>query len=209
MDLDHSQRERIAADLLSYLAAAVPGSVATLRGSLASGRADAYSDIDLTWQVPDSAFWHAVSRTPVIAEQIAPVASLRHDPDFQRSLRRRMVFIRFRDLPLFWRVDLDIVARSVAHDPDFDRQNAAARGTHWSATESSLANAVAALKALLRNQPAEAAALLERGEARIGLVAPAIAPRERIIRLAHAARHKDASQEELATEILRLAVTAL
>jgi hypothetical protein len=40
--------------------------------------------------------------------QIRPVTSLRFDPDFQPSARRRLVFIHFAGLPLFLRGDLDL-----------------------------------------------------------------------------------------------------
>ena len=62
--LESDERARLAADLLAELAAAVPGSAAQLRGSLAEGRADIYSDIDLLWDVPDAAFDAAIAELP-------------------------------------------------------------------------------------------------------------------------------------------------
>ncbi|WP_327259383.1 hypothetical protein [Streptomyces sp. NBC_01240] len=70
-------------------------------------------------------------------------------------------------LPLFWRVDLEIVASSVAHVAGYDQDNPAARGDDWSRPTSALANAVAATKAVLRGQPQTARGLLERGFRRI------------------------------------------
>jgi predicted nucleotidyltransferase len=127
--LETDERARLVADLLTELAAAVPGSAALLRGSLAEGRADPYSDIDLLWDVPDADFNAAIVQLPVTLERVRSVASLRFDPDFQQSAKRRLAFIRFDSVPLFWRVDLDIFARSVGRDPDFDRDNSCARGT--------------------------------------------------------------------------------
>jgi len=148
--LETNERARLVADLLTELVAAVPGSAVLLRGSLAEGCADPYSDIDLLWDVPDADFNAAIVQLPVTLERVRSVASLRFDPDFQQSAKRRLVFIRFDSVPLFWRVDLDVFARSVGRDPDFDRDNSSARGTAWSLTESSLANAVAAIKAQRR-----------------------------------------------------------
>jgi hypothetical protein len=113
MVLETDERARLVADLLTRLAVTIPGSVALLRGSLAEGRADPYSDIDLLWDVPDADFSAAIASLPVTLSHIRPVASLRFDPDFQHSTRRRLAFIRYAGVPLFWRVDLDIFARSV------------------------------------------------------------------------------------------------
>ena len=126
--LDTDERARLVADLQAELTAAVPNSVALLRGSLAEGRADPYSDIDLLWDVPDADFSPAIAELPVTLSHVRPVASLRFDPDFQHSARRRLAFIRFAGVPLFWRVDLDVFARSVGRDPDYDRDNPSARG---------------------------------------------------------------------------------
>ncbi len=171
--LETDERARLVADLLTELAAAVPGSAALLRGSLAEGRADPYSDIDLLWDVPDADFSAAVAELPVTLERVRPVASVRFDPDFQHSARRRLAFIRFAGVPLFWRVDLDVFARSVGRDPDHDRDNPSARGTSWSLAESSLANVIAAIKAHRRGRDGEAAELLARAAKRVGVGSPA------------------------------------
>ena len=44
MELDTAQRTHLVTDLLNHLAAAISGSDAVLRGSLAEARADPYSD---------------------------------------------------------------------------------------------------------------------------------------------------------------------
>jgi predicted nucleotidyltransferase len=160
--LETEERARLVTNLLTRLTAAIPGSSALLRGSLAECRADSYSDIDLLWDVPDAAFNAAIAELPAILERVRTVASLRFDPDFEKSTKRRLAFIRFADVPLFWRVDLDIFARSVGRDPDYDRDNSSARSTCWSFTESSLANAITAIKALHRGRDTEAAELLAR-----------------------------------------------
>jgi hypothetical protein len=204
LHLDVSQRARLVADLLTHLRDAIPGGQVRLRGSLAAEGADPYSDIDLLWDVPDTGFSAALAVLPVTLARVRPVASLRFDPDFQRSANRRLAFVRFAGVSLFWRVDLDIVARSVADDPDYDRHNPAARGTDWSAPESSLANAIAAVKAHLRGRDDEAARLLERAEHRTGMVSPPLSLPERILRLVDAAAQREPSLASLATEIRSL-----
>lgn len=141
----------------------VPGSVVNLRGSLAAGTADEYSDIDLRWVVPDESFAAAVGGLATAL----PEATRRVDPAFARSDRRRLIFLRLPGLPLFWRIDLEVRAASIAGDDDYDADNLDARSTDgWSAAASALENAIAAVKAQRRGKPSEG--LLERGFARIG-----------------------------------------
>lgn len=79
----------------------------------------------------------------------------------------------FLDLPLFWRLDLEIGAASAVGLPDecltygLPDGCPGARGEDWSRPASALANAVAAVKAVLREQPRTALGLLERGFRRI------------------------------------------
>jgi hypothetical protein len=202
--LKPDERTRLVADLLTEVAATVPGSAALLRGSLAEGRADSYSDIDLLWEIPDADISAAIAALSVTLERVRPVASLRFDPDFQHSAKRRLTFIRFVGVPLFWRVDLDVFAQSAGRDPDYDRANPSARGTAWSLTESSLANAIAAIKALRRGRGNEAAALLARAEARAGVASPIGDPQTRIGLLIDAVAAKDPTTASLAAEIRRL-----
>ena len=203
--LETDERARLVTNLLRELAAAVPGSAALLRGSLAKGRADRYSDIDLLWDLPDADFNAAIAELPVTLNRVRPVASLRFDPDFQHSAKRRLAFVRFTGVPLFWRVDLDLFARSVGRDPDYDRDNPSARGTSWSLAESSLANAIAAIKAQRRGRDAEAAELLARAEARVGVASPEADLQNRIGLLVDAVAAKDPTTAALAADIHLLA----
>jgi predicted nucleotidyltransferase len=202
--LEVDERARLVAGLLGELVMAVPGSTAILRGSLAEGRADRYSDIDLLWDVPDAAFSTSIAELPVTLERVRPVASLRFDPDFQHSAKRRLAFIRFAGAPLFWRVDLDVFARSVGRDPDYDRANPSAHGRSWSLAESSLANAIAAIKAQRRGHDIEAAALLAPAEARLGMAPPQVDLQRRIGLLVDAAAVNDPALAALAADIRRL-----
>jgi predicted nucleotidyltransferase len=202
--LETDERARLVADLLAELTAAVPGSAALLRGSLAAGRADIYSDIDLLWDVPDAAFDAAIFELPVNLERVRPVTSLRFDSDFQHSAKRRLAFVRFAGVPLFWRVDLDVFARSIGRDPDYDRDNPTARGAAWSFTESSLANVIAAIKAQRRGRDTEAAALLARAEARVGVASPVADLQSRIGLLVDAIAAKDPTTASLTANIRHL-----
>ena len=202
--LESDGRARLVADLAKELAAAVPGSAALLRGSLAEGRADPYSDIDLLWDVPDAAFAEAIANLPVFLARVRPVASLRFDPDFQYSAKHRLAFVRFAGVPLFWRVDLDVFAGSVGRDPDYDRDNPSARGTSSSLAESSLANAIAAVKAQRRGRDNEAVEILARAEARLGVASPAVDLQSRIRLLVDAVAAQDPTAASRAADIHRL-----
>jgi len=201
---ESDERVRLVADLSAELVAAIPGSAVLLRGSLAEGCADPYCDVNLLWDVPDAAFAEAIASLPVFMARVRPLASLRFDPDFQHSARRRLAFVRFAGVPLFSHVDLDVLARSVSRDPDYDRDNPSARGTSWSLAESSLANAITAIKAQRRGRDTEAAELLTRGEERIGVASPAVDLQSRIVLLVDAVAEKDPTTTSLAANIHRL-----
>jgi predicted nucleotidyltransferase len=202
--LDVAERAELTVALSNQLQSAVADSLVMLRGSLAEGHADRFSDIDLLWDVPDTDFARALDRLPEILSLVRRVASLRSDPDFQRSRKRLLLFVRFAGVPLFWRIDLDVFAQSATRQPDYDRDNPAARGSEWSLTESSLMNAIAAIKAACRGQENEAHRLLHRAEGRIGLSVPDIALRGRILRLVHAIAIQDAAMRSLANDVHRL-----
>ncbi|MEU2668276.1 nucleotidyltransferase domain-containing protein [Streptomyces sp. NPDC007164] len=161
--LDPARRAAFAQELLRALAAYCPGSRAELRGSLARGTADEYSDIDIAWTVPDDRFDACLAAVPEVLGAVVPLDSLRTDPDSRNSRERRLLFVAFRGLPLFWRVDLEFVASRAARGEG----HSAAPGDGWSPYASALANAVAATKAVLRGQPTNARGLLERGFRRI------------------------------------------
>jgi predicted nucleotidyltransferase len=183
VNLDIELRARLADGILGCLQEAACGSQASLRGSLAAGKADQYSDIDVLWEIPDPAFKPAVDGLKETLSQMYPVESLRSSPEFQNSEKRRLVFLRFVGIPLFWRLDLEIFAQSINRDQEYDLQNPDARGSDWSLTESALMNGVAAIKAHLRDKDAEARRLLERAYQRVGSDFPALELRELILRL--------------------------
>ncbi len=203
-ELDTEVRARLAGQILTALERAAPGSAAELRGSLAEGRADAYSDIDLLWEVPDELFQAAVGNIYTTLANVHPIAALRSAIDYQRSDRRRLIFVEFEGLPLFWRVDIDILAASVQRDFNYDTDNPAARGDDWSLTHSALMNAVATIKALLRGQDETAGQLLRRAYERVGLAKPEGEPRELVLMLVRSIETMDPAQARLAGRIIEL-----
>jgi predicted nucleotidyltransferase len=80
LDLRPERRDQLAAGLRAQLEAFVPGSVTALRGSLAAGAADSYSDIDLCWVAWDETFGAAVSAAEGLAVRLASVRVVRIDP---------------------------------------------------------------------------------------------------------------------------------
>lgn len=106
--LDTRVRWELAQQILLSLRGAFADCRADLRGSLACGTADPYSDIDVLWEVPDSDFQRAIERLPELLSQVQPIESIRTDPDFQKSDRRRLFFVSFEGVPLFWRADIDV-----------------------------------------------------------------------------------------------------
>lgn len=202
--IDAKHRTRLVGRILTHLEEAAPGSEVFLRGSLADGSADEYSDIDLIWEIPDPLFKSCVDNLEEILSDIHPVESLRSHPDYQKSEGRRLVFARFEGVPLFWRLDMDILAESVARDTEYGLHNPNAKGSEWSLTESSLMNTVAAVKAHLRGRDDDAMRLLERAYKRVGLELPSRGLRELMAELAHSVKVMDPKLTALVERIERL-----
>jgi hypothetical protein len=203
--LDTTARRQLVTRLCAALRGSFPASTVLLRGSLATRRADAYSDIDLLWELPDADFDACLAAVAAILAAVQPLESLREDIDLQRSPKRRLLFARFAELPLFWRLDLDVYARSAGRDPHYDLGNPSARGERWSWTESALNNAVAAIKAHLRGDDATARQLLERAFGRVGLEPNASALAAQIGQLAAEIPRRDAAVAAFASRIAALA----
>ncbi|WP_326954992.1 hypothetical protein [Amycolatopsis sp. NBC_01286] len=192
-------RSTLANRLLAALSAAEAGSRASLRGSLAHGTADAYSDIDVEWLVPDAAFPSCLDVVPVLSA-VQPVASVRFSPDFLHSPVQRLVFVRFAGVPLFWRLDLDVRTAAADDVP------APAADDEWSRPESALANALGAVKAVARGRFDDARGLLDRGFARIGSADRATGDwAADVARLARACERREPGLAGFAAEIVALA----
>lgn len=199
-----NQRE-LAEQITRRLLAVVPTSTVSLRGSLASGADDEFSDVDLVWVVPDGTVSSRADEVRAVLADVAEVASVRADPDLQRSAIRRLLFIRFAELPLFWRLDLDIRAECAAGDDEAGLDDQLARGTEWSLAESAAMNAIAAVKASRRCQRAKADSLLTRGFERIGARDSGGPIAARVVALAAAAADQEPGLDSLAARIVALA----
>jgi predicted nucleotidyltransferase len=100
------RREEIAAEVMERLSIQLPGAAVSLRGSLASGNVDEYSDIDIG--VEDT------TRTDQVAA--ASVIQCMHDScdvvfyDWAKSLLPNECVITFflGNLPLHWNIDIEI-----------------------------------------------------------------------------------------------------
>jgi hypothetical protein len=204
LSLDTEIRDSLTQRIIAALVSAARGSTAGLRGSLAAGNADAYSDIDILWEIPDHLFQVSIDRIGAILSAVHPVESLRSAPEFQNSDKRRLFFVQFQDIPLFWRADIDVFAQSAHRDFQYDVNNQAARGDDWSLTHSALMNAIAAVKALLRHEEDKARQLLVRGFERVGLIIPAGDSQELILKLAEGVAALDATRADLARRIVEL-----
>lgn len=204
LNLDTKIREALAQRILTSLEKAATGSTSELRGSLAEGNADAYSDIDVLWEVPDERFQVSVGLIEEILSEVQTIESVRSAPDFQNSDKRRLFFVQFADMPLFWRADIDVFAESVQRNSEYDLHNEAARGTDWSLTHSALMNDIAAVKTLLRHHEDTARQLLIRGFERIGLDIPKGSSQELVQKLAEGVASMDSSKAALAYRIVAL-----
>jgi predicted nucleotidyltransferase len=172
LNLDPRERARLAERIRGRLAEAVPGSASEVQGSLARGGADPYSDIDVLWEIPDDRFDWCLRGLQGTLSGLHPLESLRIDPEFQDSRKRRRVHVRFEGFPLFWQCDIEIICQSIRRDLSFDVGNPSARGPDRSAGESMLMGTVAAMRAYLRGEQSLAQELLDRALARMGMSAP-------------------------------------
>ncbi|MEU5087625.1 hypothetical protein [Streptomyces sp. NPDC021356] len=209
-----TDRAAFAGRLRAALEECCPASRTELAGSLGAGTADAFSDIDILWLVPDARFPDCLAEAEAVAAlgRVQPVESVRSDPDFHHSDRRRLLFVRFAGVSLFWRLDLEVRTASVADDPDYDVGNPAARARddEWSRPASALANALGVVKAVARGRDEEARGLLARGFARIGDPDRATgAWVADVTRLARSAARHDPALSDLATRVAALAARQL
>jgi len=156
LDLDPRRRDAVAAKLERVLVSVCPGSHVARRGSLDRGDADEYSDIDLAWLVPGERFERCIESLPQLLARVCPVASVRSDPETRHLRKGRVVFVRFADLPMFWRVDPEISTTSGQRDVASVRNPGAAAGDAWSVPTSALMNAIGAIKAVKRGRMTEA-----------------------------------------------------
>lgn len=203
--LDPVLRDQLAERLPRCLESAVSGSIAQLRGSIATGTADPYSDIDILWVVPNRAFPLLTDAVRRVLAQVRPVESLRSDPT-ARSSGRRLFFASFEDVPFFWRLDLEVVPASgcAAHEDGSDDQD----GSHWSRTEGALMNAVAAVNAHLRGDDNRAQEVLLPGYARVALEPPCLSLKDQIQGLVEGICRIDPGIDDLSRRVEHLVAEA-
>lgn len=201
MKLDPAVRASLANAVTRALGQSFPEATSGLRGSLATATADPFSDIDVFWELPDQIFEDAIDQLDEILADVGPLDSLRSDPMLQHSEKRRLVFAQFADVPLFWRVDIEVFAESIDRDDSYDLDNPLVRGDEWSLTESALMNSVAAMKYLLRDDSDRAHESLERAFARIDERVPNGGPWDAIAELAETVGRKDLDQAELVRRV--------
>ena len=197
-------RDALVSALLQCLRQAEPESSAVLRGSLGEGRGDLYRDIDLRWEVSNAYFGSIGQTVPRVLGTIRSIESVRSDPDFQRSSVRRLFFVPFAAVPLFWRVDLEVSASSTQRVSDYAVHNPAARGTDWSWPHSALMNVVGAIKACLRGEEEKAIQVLDRGFHRVGVSVPQVPLPDQMICLVNAVREVDSTLGALADSVEQL-----
>lgn len=160
-------RLELAEQVMIALRGAIAGSEAELRGSLASGMADEFSDIDLLWSVPTATFGQALGAVSAALASVAPLLSLRTDPEFVTLPGKRLIFARLHGYPVWWRIDLEVVPQGGLPEPGGAASEPAAT-TEWDPYESALLNALAAIKTSRRGEPSAAAGLIRRAADRIG-----------------------------------------
>ncbi len=180
------------------------GSRAFLSGSLAGERNDEYSDIDVVWEVPDAQFMVCVENLGEILSRVQPLESIRSDPPLQLSMKHRLIYARFADVPLFWRVDIEVCAESIHRDLEYDLNNPDARGSAWSLPESALMNAVRAIKLHLRQNDGEARIVAATAFDRIGVEPPALPLPELIVDLCNQVPVLDPKTAGLAARVRHL-----
>lgn len=99
-------------DVRDELADQLPPAEVSFRGSFAEGSHDEYSDVDLLAEVStrlDGRFFSALEGH--LTGLYGP-ALFRYDPDHRRSSASQHVRFSFYELPVFWRVDLEVISAS-------------------------------------------------------------------------------------------------
>lgn len=201
MNLDPRERARLAERIRGRLAEAVPGSASEVQGSLARGGADLYSDIDVLWEIPDDQFDWCLRGLQSTLSGLHPLESLRIDPEFQDSRKRRRVHVRFEGFSLFWQCDIEIMSQSIRRDLSYDVGNPSARGPDRSAGESMLMGTVAAMRAYLRGRQAVAQELLGKAVARMGMSAPDVQGSNPMLALVDEVERRYSELEPLAERV--------
>ncbi|WP_114854256.1 hypothetical protein [Brachybacterium sp. YJGR34] len=172
-------RLELARRFTTALTSACPGSHADIQGSLATGGADEFSDIDLLWTVPRGRFGEAIGSSSAVIASVQPLLSFRIDREDQTSRTRRLIFARLLAVPLWWPLDLEVrtTADGAVEGPTVPQVQ------EWDPYESAAQNALATIKAVRRGRDDLAEALLTRGYERIDRPRPQTGVRDDIVHL--------------------------
>lgn len=197
MNLRPELRARFAAELVAELKQISAVRDVQLRGSLARGTEDCYSDIDLSAIVDPGALDCCLGEIPQALEAQGRLLSFRYDPEWRLHPERRVLFVAYADLPLFWRIDLDISSAL----GDTAETQGLTEVTDWSFTESALWNGVGALKAWARGNSVAAEEMLDRAFARANVTVAEGSVLQRTVDLASAVMAGDGQLAELAFKL--------
>lgn len=197
MNLRPELRAHFAAKLVANLKKISDVRDVQLRGSLARGTDDIYSDIDLSAIVNPGALDCCLGEIRPVLEAQGRLLSFRYDPEWRHHRERRVLFVAYANLPLFWRIDLDICTPL--------GETAEAQGltevADWSFTESAIWNGVGALKAWARGNSVAAEEMLDRAFARANVTVAEGSVPQRIADLASAVMARDGQLAELALKL--------
>jgi len=119
----------------------------TFRGSFASGTFDEYSDIDLQADIQCELSGQFYTALEGFLTGLYGPALIRYDPGYREDRAAQGIRISFYELPVFWRVDLDIIS---------DRSTETKWPQpfpEWSIGNSALMNIIWAVKYQKRDKP--------------------------------------------------------
>lgn len=150
--------ENVRTLLSQYLA---PGLVG-VRGSIAKGTFDEWSDVDIEAGVQRPLDNSLFSGLEELLHRAHGPALVRYDPDYRNMTTAQHVRFSFYELPVFWRVDLLITSKldTGRKYPD--------PFPHWAVGSSALMNVIWALKYHLRGRGDEADRYLKAACEKIG-----------------------------------------
>ncbi len=138
--------------------------------------------------------------------QLSPVSSclyptVRSYYRLQNSDRHRLIHAQFKEVPLFWQVDIEVFAESIQRNEEYDLSNESAIGSDCSLTHTTLMQAVMAVKGLLRGQEEATRELLSRRFQKVGLEMPDLKTHELVLHLVQHMARIDPSVRDLAHRI--------
>ncbi len=129
-----------ARDIQGQLARLLAPAEVSFRGSLAEGTHDEYSDVDLLARISSELnrrFFYTLEEE--LTGLYGP-ALVRYDPEHKDNLDSQHVRFSFYELPIFWRVDLEIASDKAT------AEKGPSPFPNWSVGNSALMNVVWAIK---------------------------------------------------------------